>query len=85
MDQINQLNYLLSKVKNELADKDNYIGRSVTGNDSEMKMLKQQLETKTKENGQLQFSLKEMRARMGEIEAEADRKRRELSERNYAL
>ena len=50
-----------------------------------MKMLKQQLETKTKENGQLQFSLKEMRARMGEIEAEADRKRRELSERNYAL
>ena len=64
MEQINQLNYLLSKVKNELADKDNFIGRSATGNDSEMKMLKQQLEMKIKENGQLQMNLKEMRTRM---------------------
>lgn len=58
IEQINQLNYLLSKVKSELADKDNLIGRSMTGNDSEVKMLKQQLEMKNKENGQLQVSLK---------------------------
>ena len=43
VEQINQLNYLLSKVKNELADKDNLIGRSMTGSDSEVKMLKQQI------------------------------------------
>jgi hypothetical protein len=43
MDQINQLNYLLSKVKNDLAEKDNMIGRSVSGNDAELKLLKQQL------------------------------------------
>ena len=48
IEQINQLNFYLSKVKNELADKDNYIGRSTSGNDSELKMLKQQLEAKQK-------------------------------------
>ena len=58
---------MLSKVKNELIDKDNMIGRSVSGNDSELKMLKQQLESKSKENVQLQISMKEMRARMNEI------------------
>lgn len=58
IEQINQLNYLLSKVKSELADKDNMIGRSMTGNDSEVKLLKQQLDQKNKENGQLQISLK---------------------------
>ena len=75
-EQINQLNYMLSKVKNELIDKDNMIGRSVSGNDSELKMLKQQLESKSKENVQLQISMKEMRGRMNEIEGEAERKKR---------
>jgi regulator of replication initiation timing len=76
---------LLSKVKSELADKDNMIGRSMTGNDSELKLLKQQLEQKNKENGQLQLSLKEMRVRIGEVEADADRKKRELADRCYSL
>ena len=67
---------MLSKVKNELIDKDNMIGRSVSGNDSELKMLKQQLESKSKENVQLQISMKEMRGRMNEIEGEAERKKR---------
>lgn len=75
-EQINQLNYMLSKVKNELIDKDNMIGRSVSGNDSELKMLKQQLESKSKENVQLQISMKEMRARMNEIQGESERKKR---------
>jgi hypothetical protein len=43
MEQINQLNYLLSKAKNELAEKDNMIGRSVSGNDAELKLLRQQI------------------------------------------
>ena len=67
---------MLSKVKNELIDKDNMIGRSVSGNDSELKMLKQQLESKSKENVQLQISLKEMRGRMNELDAESERKKR---------
>jgi regulator of replication initiation timing len=85
LEQINELNYLLSKVKSELADKDNMIGRSVTGSDSEVKALKQQLDAKSKENVQLQISLKEMRARITEIEADSDRKRRELADRCYGL
>ena len=52
------MNYLLSKVKSELADKDNLIGRSMTGNDSEMRMLKQQIDAKNKEIGQLQLNSK---------------------------
>ena len=42
-EQVNQLNYLLSKVKSDLAEKDSMIGRSMNGNDSEVKLLKQQL------------------------------------------
>jgi len=42
-EQVNQLNYILTKVKNELAEKDNMIGRSVSDNDSELKLLRQQL------------------------------------------
>ena len=84
-EQINQLNYMLSKVKNELIDKDNMIGRSVSGNDSELKMLKQQLESKSKENVQLQISLKEMRGRMNELDAESERKKRQLSDKCYTM
>lgn len=42
-DQINQLNYIITKLKSELADKDNMIGRSVSNNDGEIKTLRQQL------------------------------------------
>ena len=71
MEQVTQLNYLLSKARNELADKDMHIDRSITGNDSELKTLKSQLELKNKEIGTLQMSLKDMRARMGEMEADS--------------
>lgn len=42
-EQINQLNYILNKLKAELADKENLIGRSLNDNDGELRMLKQQL------------------------------------------
>jgi hypothetical protein len=37
------LNYLLNKVKQELAEKDTLIGRSLNDNDAELNGLKQQL------------------------------------------
>ena len=43
VEQINQLNYLLSKARGELADKDGMMARSSSGNESELKLLKQQL------------------------------------------
>jgi uncharacterized protein YlxW (UPF0749 family) len=45
-EQINQLNYIVNKLKSELAEKDNLIGRSVMSNDGEVKTLRQQLEAK---------------------------------------
>ncbi len=41
--QNNHLNYLLSKLKQELAEKDSLIGRSLNDNDAEVVALKQQL------------------------------------------
>jgi septation ring formation regulator EzrA len=60
-EQIPQLNYVISKLKSELTDKDNLIGRSVNDNDSEIKLLRQQLEGKKQENNQLQVSIRELR------------------------
>lgn len=84
-EQVNQLNYLLSKVKSDLAEKDSMIGRSVNGNDSELKLLKQQLESKKQENAQLVSSLRDARASLKEVENDGERKRRELAERCYSL
>lgn len=84
-EQINQLNYLVSKLKAELADKDNMIGRSMTGNDSELKLLRQQLEAKKQENAQLVASLRDTRASLKDLQNDAERKRRELAERCYSL
>ena len=57
-EQINHLNYLLNKLKQELADKDNMIGRSLHDTEGEAKMLRQQLEHKKQENSQLQGQLR---------------------------
>jgi predicted RNase H-like nuclease (RuvC/YqgF family) len=66
-EQVNQLNYILTKVKNELAEKDNMIGRSVSNNDSELKLLRQQLESKKQEINQLQSSLRETRMALKDL------------------
>jgi len=66
-EQVNQLNYILTKVKNELAEKDNMIGRSVSDNDSELKLLRQQLESKKQEINQLQSSLRETRMALKDL------------------
>lgn len=42
-EQINQLTYIVNKLKAEIAEKDNLIGRSVSDNDGEIRSLKQQL------------------------------------------
>ena len=41
--QLNQLNYLISKLKSEIAEKDNMIGRSLNDNDHELQVLRQQI------------------------------------------
>lgn len=64
---MNQLNYLISKLKSELADKDGMIGRSMSGNDSENKLLRQQLESKKQENAQLVASLRDTRASLKDL------------------
>lgn len=84
-EQINQLNYIVSKLKAEVAEKDNLIGRSVTSNDGELKTLRQQLEAKKAENAQLQGSVRDLRMNIKDVEADGERKRRELAERCYSL
>lgn len=44
--QLNQLNYLVSKLKSEIAEKDNMIGRSYSDKEHEINSLRQQLENK---------------------------------------
>lgn len=61
------------------------IGRSLQENDGEAKMLRQQLEHKKQENGQLQGQLRELRNDIKNVEAEGERKRRDLAERCYSL
>jgi len=41
--QVNQLNYLISKLKSEIAEKDNMLGRSLNDNDHEVQALRQQI------------------------------------------
>jgi len=41
--QLNQLNYLISKLKGEIAEKDNMIGRSINDKEHELHSLRQQL------------------------------------------
>lgn len=79
--QNNHLNYLLSKLKQELAEKDSLIGRSLSDNDAELVALKQQLELKRQENAQLTSNMRELKVNWKESEADWERKRRELVER----
>lgn len=73
------LNYLLSKLKQELAEKDNLIGRSLNDNDAELNAVRQQLEQKKQENSQLASSIREIKMNWKESEGEWERRRRELS------
>jgi len=75
----NQLNYLVSKLKSELNEKDSLIGRSVNDNDGELKALRLQLESKKNEINQIQASNRDLRLAIKDIEAEGERKRRELA------
>jgi predicted RNase H-like nuclease (RuvC/YqgF family) len=67
-EKVNQLSYLLSKLKAEIAEKDNMIGRSVNDNDGEVRLLKQQLEGKKQEINQLQSTVRELRMAIKELE-----------------
>jgi predicted RNase H-like nuclease (RuvC/YqgF family) len=69
-EQINQLNYIVNKLKSELAEKDNLIGRSVMSNDGEVKTLRQQLEVKKQESSQLQASIRDLRLSLKDVEAD---------------
>lgn len=84
-EQINQLTYIVNKLKAEIAEKDNLIGRSVSDNDGEIRSLKQQLEGKRQEIAQLQGSIRDLRLTLKDVESEGERKRRELAERCYSL
>lgn len=79
------MNYIINKLKAELAEKDSMISRSLQDNDGEAKMLRQQLENKKQENSQLQGQLRELRQEIKNVEADGERKRRDLAERCYSL
>lgn len=79
--QLNHLNYLISKLKSEIAEKDSMLGRNYNDNDGEVLMLKQQIELKKQENVQLQSSIRDLRISLKDVESESERKRRELVER----
>lgn len=84
-EQVNQLNYIISKLKAELAEKDSLIGRSLNSNDGELKTLRQQLESKKQENAQLQGNVRDLRLTLKDVEADGERKRRDLVEQNRWL
>ena len=78
---INQLNYLVSKYKSDLAEKENMIGKSYHDNDHELAALKQQLEMKKQENIQMSGTVRDLRMQLKESESEWERRRRELVDR----
>jgi chromosome segregation ATPase len=80
--EVNQLNFLVSKLKSEIAEKDNMLGRSMNNNEQELQMLRQQLEMKKQELFQAGKSLSNMQVMMKEQESENERKRRELMDRS---
>jgi predicted nucleic acid-binding Zn-ribbon protein len=80
--QINQLNYLISKLKSELAEKDMMIGRSMNDNDHELQVAKQQFENKRHELAESSKANNELRIRLKDQENEFERRRRELAERS---
>ena len=84
-EQVNQLTYIVNKLKAEIAEKDGLIGRSVSDNDGEIRSLRQQLEGKRQEVAQLQGSVRDLRLTLKDVEGEGERKRRELAERCYTL
>jgi len=75
------LNYLISKLKGELSEKDNMLGRTYNDNDHEIQTLKQQLELKKQESAQLSSTIRDLRMSLKDAEGEGERKRRELIER----
>jgi uncharacterized phage infection (PIP) family protein YhgE len=79
--QLNNYNYLVSKLKSELAEKDNILGRNYNDNDSEIQALKQQLESKRQENNQLTSTIRDLRMSLKDSEGDAEKKRRDLIER----
>ncbi len=66
--QNNHINYLLNKLKQELAEKDSLIGRSLSDNDGELTALRQQLEQKKNENSQLTVGIRDIRSNFKEAE-----------------
>jgi uncharacterized protein involved in exopolysaccharide biosynthesis len=72
---------LVSKLKNEMAEKDNMLGRNHTNNDNELQTMKQQIEAKRQENNQLNAAIRDMRMSMKDNEGEAEKKRRDLVEK----
>lgn len=83
--QNNHLNYLLSKYKQEIAEKEALIGRSLNDNDAELMSLRQQLDSKKNENAQLVSSMREVRNNFKEAENEWERRKREMLDRNSML
>ena len=84
-ERINHLTYLTNKLKNEIAEKDNMLGRVNSMSSQEGDSYKQQLEVKKQENHSLHSQLRELRQAMKEREGEFERKRRDLAERNSIL
>ena len=70
------MNYLISKLKGELSEKDNMLGRTYNDNDHEMQTLKQQLELKKQESAQLSSTIRDLRMSLKDAEGEGERKRR---------
>lgn len=64
--QINQLNFLISKLKSEIAEKDNMIGRSMNTNEQELIALKQQLDMKRQEVAQANKAASDLRIMLKE-------------------
>ena len=56
--QNNHINFLLNKYKQEIAEKDSMIGRSMNDNDNELMTLRQQLDSKKSENTQLATNMR---------------------------
>ncbi len=72
---------MISKLKSEISEKDNALGRNYNDNDHEIQVLKQQVEVKKQENAQLSSTIRDLRVSLKDAESEGERKRRDLVER----
>ena len=79
--QNNQLNFLLNKLKQQIADKDNMLNHASSNTEAELNALKAQLQQRRQEISSLNSTNRDLRNNLKEAQYSWEKERRDLIER----